>query len=224
MEKITKNRQFDLYCDFLLNENKKYNLTSITDRKEVYIKHFYDSLQMENMIDLNKPLILCDIGSGAGFPGIPLKIMYPKLKLILVEAQKKKCVFLKKLTEMLDLPDVSIVNKRAEELASLKESCDIATARAVAENSVLLELAVPLLKVKGIFFSYKGRCPDEKNIDVALNEIGAHIEKTYSYRLPDGMGQRKIYGFMKDKKTKDIYPRKYAAIRKMPLGDVKWGK
>src|SRR5690554_6174133 len=148
--------KFKTYYQFLIEENKKYNLTSITDEEEVYIKHFQDSIKTEIAIDFNEVESLCDIGSGAGFPGIPLKIKYPHLKLTIIEPTKKRCHFLEQLVLKLNLKDVIIRNDRAENINDLRETFDVVCARAVASLPILLEICIPYVKVSGYFIALKG--------------------------------------------------------------------
>ena len=137
-------KQLDAYYNLLIEENKKYNLTSITKEEDVYLKHFYDSLTITKIIDLNKES-LCDIGTGAGFPGIVLKILFPNLKVTLLDSTLKKCNFLKLAIEELNLTDIEVINERAEIYSKKeREKYDIVTSRAVAPLKHLLEYSVPL--------------------------------------------------------------------------------
>ena len=141
----------------MLSENEKYNLTGITTYEDVLIKHFYDSLTILKTNDFKDGTSVCDIGSGAGFPGIPLKIIKPGIKLTLVESQTKKANFLKELSSLLKLDNVVVINSRAEEFAETnKEKFDVVTARAVAPLNILNELTLPLVKVGGYFLAMKG--------------------------------------------------------------------
>ena len=116
METIQNNDKFYKYYNFLIQENEKYNLTNITNEKEVFIKHFYDSIQLDKAIDMNSVVSLCDVGSGAGFPSIPLKLIYPNLHVTIIEPTLKRCNFLKQLVELLELKNVNIINDRAENI------------------------------------------------------------------------------------------------------------
>ena len=212
---LNNNSAFEKYYTFLVEENKKYNLTSITDKKEVYIKHFLDSLSIENIVDLNN-ISLCDVGSGAGFPGIPLKIMYPEMKLTIVEPTLKRCNFLKQVVDMLELKNVEIINDRAENIKDMH--FDLVCARAVSNLSILLEICIPLVKVNGYFVSMKGSNYKEE-LDAssnALNVLDAKVEEIYEYDLEE-YGKRVLLKIKKLKETKRIYPRMYSQIKKKPL-------
>ena len=212
---IINNDAFKKYYNFLIEENKKYNLTSITEEKEVYIKHFLDSLSIENIIDLNN-ISLCDVGSGAGFPSIPLKIMYPSIKLTIIEPTAKRCNFLQQVVEMLNMKDVKIINDRAENIKDMH--FDVVCARAVSNLPILLELCIPLVKVNGYFIAMKGSNYKEE-LDIsnnALKELDSRIDSLYKYDL-DEFGNRVLIKIKKDKQTKKIYPRMYSQIKKKPL-------
>lgn len=212
--------QFQKYYEFLVQENRKYNLTSIVEKEEVYIKHFYDSIKMIDIIDFTKISNLCDIGSGAGFPGIPLKIKYPHLKLTIIEPTTKKITFLKQLTEILKLSDIELINERAEdEIINKREYYDVVTARAVASLPILLELTIPFLKVEGSFIALKGSSYQEE-LDIsktAMDKLNCKLIDSLIYELPNNYGTRAILNIYKVKPTKDIYPRNYAAIKKKHL-------
>lgn len=212
--------QFQKYYEYLVQENKKYNLTSIVEKEEVYIKHFYDSLKMIDIIDFNKINSLCDIGSGAGFPSIPLKIMYPYLKLTIIEPTTKKINFLKQLTEILELNDIELINGRAEEeIVNKRESYDLVTARAVASLPILLELTIPFVKVNGSFIALKGSSYQEE-LDIsntAMDKLDCKLIDSLIYELPNNYGTRAILNIYKVQPTKHIYPRSYAAIKKKHL-------
>ena len=213
-------KQFDIYYDFLISENKKYNLTAITSKEEVYIKHFHDSMMSSFVFDYNKIHSYCDIGSGGGFPAVPLKIVFPHLKLTVIEPTKKKIDFLKRLCELLLLSEIEFVNQRAEDfIKERREYYDIITARAVAKLPVLLELAIPLLKVQGTFIAYKGinYYSELKEANTALQLLGSNVDKVYKYSLPNNMGEHVIIKIRKQRKTDRVYPRRYAQIKKKHL-------
>lgn len=212
---LAKIDAFEKYYKFLVGENNKYNLTSIIDEDEVYIKHFLDSLSIENIIDLDN-ISLCDVGSGAGFPAIPLKIMYPNIKLTIIEPTLKRCNFLKQVVEMLNMKDVEIINDRAENIKDMH--FDVVCARAVSNLSILLELCIPLVKVNGYFISMKGSNYKEELDDAsnALNALDAKVEDIYEYDLEE-YGKRVLLKIKKIKETKKIYPRMYSQIKKKPL-------
>lgn len=207
---------FRKYYEFLIQENKKYNLTAITNEEEVYYKHFYDSLTLIKTNLIKEGVSLCDIGSGAGFPGIPLKIIYPNLKLTIVESQTKKTEFLKKLVNFLELDNVEIINKRAEEYAHTKYF-DIVTARAVADLSILNELCLPLVKKGGYFIAMKGNYEEElKRTLNGITILGGKLIEVLSFELPKDMGKRNLIIIKKEKMVQG-YPRAFSQIKKKPL-------
>lgn len=207
---------FRKYYEFLIQENKKYNLTAITNEEEVYYKHFYDSLTLIKTNLIKEGVSLCDIGSGAGFPGIPLKIIYPNLKLTIVESQTKKTEFLKKLVIFLELDNVEIINKRAEEYAHTKYF-DIVTARAVADLSILNELCLPLVKKGGYFIAMKGNYEEElKRTLNGITILGGKLIEVLSFELPKDMGKRNLIIIKKEKMVQG-YPRAFSQIKKKPL-------
>lgn len=219
MDRIKNNKLFQLYYDFLVQENEKYNLTSITEKEEAYIKHFYDSVQLEKVIDLNNITSLCDVGSGAGFPSIPLKIVYPHLHITIIEPTLKRCNFLNQLVNILQLQNVTIINDRAENMTNLREIFDVVCARAVASMPVLLELCVPLVKEKGKFISLKGSSFHEEMMKStnAIKVLNLKVEKIYEYELLNDYGKHSIITFDKPTKTNPKYPRKYSVIKSKPL-------
>ena len=214
-----KQEKFKIYYEFLISENQKYNLTSITDVNEVYIKHFYDSCVLLNYFDLSDST-LCDVGSGAGFPGIPLKIINDSIKLTIVEPTTKRINFLKELCNKLEIKDVEFICDRAENVAKeRREEFDFVTARAVSALPTLLELTIPLVRVGGSFISYKGgnyleEVEASKN---ALNVLSSKVNNCFEYELPNEMGKRCLIEVKKVKKTNLVYPREYAKIKKKPL-------
>lgn len=219
MERIKNNEKFKLYYNFLIQENEKYNLTNITNEEEAYIKHFYDSIQIENAVNLNSITSLCDVGSGAGFPSIPLKIVYPHLHITIIEPTLKRCNFLKQLVELLQLENVVIINDRAENMKELRNSFDIVCARAVASMPILLELCVPMVKVNGLFVSLKGSSFHEEMLlsKNAIKLLDVEVNKIYEYQLLNNYGSHSIILFNKKKETNLKYPRNYSMIKKKPL-------
>lgn len=211
--------QLEKYYNILKEESKKYNLTTITEAKDVYIKHFYDSLLLSKVIDLDTQTLL-DIGSGAGFPGLVIKIFFPSLKVTLVEPTLKRCNFLNLVIKELGLKDIYVINERAENyIINNREHFDIVTARAVAPLNILLELAIPFVKVNGTFIALKGsnvssELASASNACKVLNTI---VEDKNTFLLPKELGTRIIIKFKKLNKTKDIYPRIYSKIKKQPL-------
>lgn len=211
--------KFEVYYQFLISENEKYNLTAITERDEVYIKHFQDSIHTSKAIDFNQVKTLCDVGSGAGFPGIPLKLVYPHLQLTIIEPTAKRCRFLENLVVQLDLKDVIIINERAENAKDFRESFDVVVARAVSSLPMLLELCVPLVKEKGYFIALKGSSYQEE-VDASKNAfriLSCEIDDVITYELDKGYGVRSLIKIRKEKRTSLDYPRHYSNIKKKPL-------
>ena len=209
--------QFERYFEVLIEWNDKINLTAITEKKEVYIKHFLDSLYTIKAIDFSNQSI-CDIGSGAGFPGIPLKIIYPELKLTIVDATNKRIKFLDLLCSELDI-EVNNVHARAEEyIKKNRESFDVVFARAVARLNILSELCIPFVKFKGYFIALKGTNSEEITEGIsAIETLGGKVSEVINYELPEMMGKRAIVKVQKIKNTNHKYPRLFGQIKKMPL-------
>lgn len=211
--------QLQQYYHLLIEENKKYNLTSITNKEDAYLKHFYDSLTITKIINLNENLSLCDIGTGAGFPGIVLKIVFPNLDITLVEATEKKCKFLSMIITPLNLKQITIVNERAEIYSKMtREKFDIVTSRAVAPLKHLLEYSIPLVKVGGYYIAMKS------DIDNEIVNIKNYEEKLYlsqidkvTFKLPKENSLRTLLKYQKNRPTASIYPRKYNEIKKKDI-------
>jgi len=208
--------QFKSYYKLLKEYNEKFNLTAITDEKEVYIKHFIDSALAVELLNGDT---LIDIGSGGGFPALPIKIIRPSLKITLVDATEKKCEFLKTVVKELGLSDVEVVYGRAEDLAKnelYREKFDICTARAVARLNVLSEYCIPFIKKGGIFVAYKGDADEEiKEAEKAVKLLGGKIITQDKYVL-DG-AKRTLVIVEKQKNTDPKYPRSNARIKNKPL-------
>lgn len=210
--------KLDIYYTLLVEENKKYNLTNITTESDVYLKHFYDSLTIIKSINLNDQSI-CDIGSGAGFPGMVLKIFYPNLKVTLIDATKKKCQFLEMVINKLSLKEINVINIRAEEYShKVREKYDIVTSRAVAPIKHLLEYSIPLLKINGYFIALKSNITEEtKNIDNYYKKLFLVEEEIKKFTLPYEGSKRTIYKVKKTNITPKIYPRQYGQIKKKEI-------
>ena len=210
--------QLERYYKLLIEENKKYNLTAITEENAVYLKHFYDSLTIIKSIKLDNQYIL-DIGTGAGFPGIVLKIFFPNIQRDLLDSTSKKCLFLDKVIQELNLKKIKVLNCRAEEYAHEKrEIYDIVTSRAVAPLKHLLEIATPLIKEEGKFVSLKGNIQEEIiNIKNYYEKLFLKDENIISFNLPNNGGFRTIYQITKYNKTPLIYPRQYSQIKKKEI-------
>jgi len=211
-----KLNQLKKYYNLLIEINEVMNLTTITDLNEVYLKHFYDSLTITKTVDLSKVTSFCDVGTGAGFPGIIIKIVFPDIKVVLIEAMEKRVKFLKKVIGELALENIEVINARAEEYAKAnREKFDIVTARAVANINILLEYCIPITKVSGKFVAMKGK--EEAISSNALNSLDCQLQNKISFNLPNGAGERNLYLFVKNKKTSDKFPRKYSDIKKKTL-------
>ena len=210
--------KLETYYQILVEENEKYNLTAITEESQVYLKHFYDSLCIIKIINLDNQYLL-DIGTGAGFPGLVLKIVFPNLKIDLLDATNKKCLFLQKVIDKLELKNISVINARAEEFAKVnREKYDIVTSRAVAPLKHLLEYSIPTLKTNGNFISLKSNLHEElKNIDNYYQKLSLSNEKIIEYILPYEQSLRTLYKVTKTKKTPMIYPRIYSQIKKKDI-------
>ena len=213
---------FDLYYEILTDWNSKMNLTAITDKDEVWLKHFEDSLSLEQMIDLNKVDTVIDVGTGAGFPGIPLKIVYPHLRLTLLDSLDKRVRFLDNVINQLGLQDVEAVHGRAEDMArqeDYREKFDLCVSRAVAALPVLTELCVPFVKVGGFFVSYKAeRAAEEiESSKAAIDLLGATIGDIKEFRLSGTDNTRTLIRIDKSYATSDKYPRRAGIPSKKPL-------
>lgn len=213
-----KLNQLEEYYNLLVTENKKYNLTAITEKEQVYLKHFYDSLTLSKIINLeNKSL--CDIGTGAGFPGMVLKIIFPALKVTLIESNGKKCNFLKIVKEQLNLKNLEIINERAEDYSKKnREIFDIVTSRAVAPLKHLLEYSIPTVKVDGYYVAMKSNIENEvTNIENYYKKLNIKLEQKIVFNLPKEESLRTLLLYKKIEKTNNIYPRKYTEIKKKDI-------
>lgn len=214
--------QFQKYLELLLEWNEKINLTAITDPHEAVVKHFVDSLTFLKVVPIKQGAKLIDVGTGAGFPGIPLKIMRPDIDLTLLDALNKRLVFLRDVAEKLGF-EVEFIHKRAEEAGKLKEmreKYDIATARAVAPMNTLCEYCIPLIKMKGLFVAMKGPGLEEemKTAEKAVSILGCCVEKTEKMVLPDEeKSERMIAVLKKIHFTPKEYPRHGNKISKSPI-------
>lgn len=211
--------KLEIYCEFLLEYNKHTNLTAIKEKEQVYLKHFYDSLTIVKAIDLSKSSNLLDIGTGAGFPGMVIKIVFPELEITLLDSNNKKIKFLQELSKKLNLNKINFYHGRAEEFCQKnRESFDIVTARAVSNMSTLSELCIPLVKKEGYFIALKGSNIEElKEANNGIKKLGGIVEKNVILSLPIEDSQRHIIVIKKIEKTPNIYPRRYEKIIKNPL-------
>lgn len=214
--------QFKKYFQLLVEWNEKMNLTAITDLEGVYLKHFYDSISASFYFDFSTVTTVCDVGAGAGFPSIPIKICYPHLHITIVDSLNKRITFLNHLSDELQLENMHFVHARAEEFGQnpkYREQFDIVTARAVARLAVLSELCVPLAKQGGYFVALKAAAGAEelKNAKKALTTLGVSLKKEFSFHLPVEESDRILYIFDKIKGTPKKYPRKPGVPNKTPI-------
>ncbi|OEH86483.1 16S rRNA (guanine(527)-N(7))-methyltransferase [Desulfuribacillus stibiiarsenatis] len=215
--------QFYQYYVILVEWNEKMNLTGITEISEVYIKHFYDSLTLAlSFPKIQGKFTAIDVGSGAGFPGIPLKIAFPELEITFLDSLMKRINFLKAVTEQLGLQNCHFVHGRAEEIAQdvkFREKYDISIARAVARLAVLNELCLPFVRVNGSFYSMKGPDIDAELLEAkqSIKVLGGKANKTQALELPEGHGQRSIIEIKKVSPTPKKYPRKPGTPARTPL-------
>lgn len=215
-------QQFHTYFETLVEWNEKMNLTAITDQPSVYLKHFYDSISAAFYIDFNNVQSLCDVGAGAGFPSIPIKICFPHLKITIVDSLNKRIQFLDHLSAALHLNHVNFVHARAEDFGQMqeyREQFDMVTARAVARLSVLSELCIPLVKKSGRFVAMKAASGDEelKDAKKAISTLGTKLVEKFEFILPVENSERSIYVFEKIKSTPKKYPRKPGVPNKSPI-------
>ncbi|KAA0566099.1 16S rRNA (guanine(527)-N(7))-methyltransferase RsmG [Rossellomorea aquimaris] len=214
--------QFERYYELLVEWNEKMNLTAITEKEDVYLKHFYDSISAAFYVDFTQVTTLCDVGAGAGFPSIPLKICYPHLHISIVDSLNKRITFLNHLSDELGLENTNFYHDRAETFGKNKahrEKYDMVTARAVARMSVLSELCLPLVKTGGLFVAMKASNVKEElsNAKKAIGMLGGQTDKMYSFVLPEEESERNIVKIDKVKETPNKYPRKPGTPNKLPL-------
>ncbi|MDQ7193476.1 16S rRNA (guanine(527)-N(7))-methyltransferase RsmG [Staphylococcus felis] len=215
-------KQFETYYEMLVAWNGKINLTSITEEHEVYLKHFYDSITPSFYHDFKAPLSLCDVGAGAGFPSIPLKIVFPNIHITIVDSLNKRIQFLNQLASELELEGVSFVHERAENFGKNQDyraSFDIVTARAVARLAVLSELCIPLVKKNGVFLALKSSKGEEELEEArfGIGIFGGRVSDIYTFELPEDAGERQIIKIEKRSQTPKKYPRKPGTPNKSPL-------
>ena len=213
-EEISK---LEKYADLLKEWNEKINLTAITEKEQVFLKHFYDSLTLVKIINLDKVDNLCDLGTGAGFPGLVLKIFFPQLKLTLVDALNKRINFLDVVVKELFLENVTLVHARAEEYGKNHRECfDVVTARALSSFPILLEYSASLLKVHGHLIAMRGLDDSSDGIN-ALKVLNLKINNVLEFKLPFEESNRTLVDVIKVEKKKKKYPRRYAEIKKKTL-------
>lgn len=218
----TQLEQFQIFYDYMIEMNQVMNLTSITEEDEVILKHFYDSMSVVKYYDFNQGENVIDVGTGAGFPGIPLAILLPEIQFTLMDSLNKRITFLKDVVEKCGLKNVECIHSRAEELAKdekYREKYDICVSRAVANLSILLEYCIPFIKKGGKFISYKSISSEEelsasKN---AQNKLCCKLKNNISFELPDTDNKRNFLIFEKFDLTASKYPRNNGIPRKKPL-------
>lgn len=215
-------KQFILYYDLLVEWNSFMNLTGITEYEDVVIKHFVDSLSLVKAIDLNRKLSLIDVGTGAGFPGLPLKIVFPHLEVTLLDSLQKRIGFLNEVIERLGLLAIKTIHGRAEDFArpgKLRESFDLCVSRAVANLSTLSEYCLPFVRVGGTFISYKSeKLSDELGSAMnAISILGGEYSNQIEFRLRDNEIYRNLVVINKMRKTPKSYPRKAGTASKSPI-------
>lgn len=213
------NKEFEIYLKELLDWNQKFNLTAITDPEEIRLKHFEDSLTLLQVFPLTDQSVI-DVGSGAGFPGIPLKIACPAIKLTLLESTRKKANFLKHIVSRLSLKDTEAVWGRAEEFARQERECfDLAVSRALAEMNTLTEYCLPLVKVGGSFVAYKEEAVDEEveKAGNAIQTLGGKLKEIRKVELPGNGAIRSLVIVNKIAPTPPHFPRRPGMAKKRPL-------
>lgn len=210
--------QLEIYKDFLIEYNKHTNLTRIIDENDIYLKHFYDSLTIVKYIDLSNKNTLLDIGTGAGFPGMVLKIVYPNLDVTLLDSNNKKIKFLKQLSEKLNI-NINAIQARSEEyIKEKREFFDVVTSRAMANLRVLLELSIPYVKINGNFIAMKANASEElKEAGNTHEKLGAKLSSIQEFELLKENSKRTIIVYDKINKTDIKYPRKYDIIIKKAI-------
>lgn len=215
--------QFQTYYEMLIEKNKVMNLTGITEKGEVIDKHFIDSILLNKAVDTTKPLKILDLGTGAGFPGIPLKIAYPNLNITLLDSLNKRIKFLEEVIEELGLQEIVAIHGRAEDYAKQKEhreQYDLCVSRAVANLATLSEYCLPYVKEGGYFISYKSGAVEEElnQSKKAIQEFGGRVKEVIPFTLPETDIERTFVVIEKEKKTPKKYPRKAGLPAKEPIG------
>ena len=215
--------QFQTYYEMLVEKNKVMNLTAITEKSEVIDKHFIDSISLKKAIDVTKSFKILDLGTGAGFPGIPLKIAYPNLTITLLDSLNKRIKFLQEVIEELGLEGIEGIHGRAEDYAkqsAYREQYDLCVSRAVANLATLSEYCLPYVKEGGYFISYKSGAVEEEvnQSKKAIAELGGKVKEVIEFTLPDTDIERTFVVIEKIKKTPKKYPRKAGLPSKEPIG------
>ena len=221
LDEVQKKKFTDFY-EYLVEKNKVMNLTGITEFQEVLVKHFLDSLACVKAVDMSKVNRIMDIGTGAGFPGVPLKIAFPHLEACLLDSLKKRVNFLEETFQLLKLENITAIHGRAEEFAKNKayrETYDLCVSRAVSNLATLSEYCLPYVKTGGFFISYKSGTVQEEveQAQKAVKILGGKIQDVVYFQLPDSEIQRSLVVIEKIKATPGRYPRKAGTPLKEPL-------
>ena len=207
----------DTYYKLLISYNNNVNLTAITKEEDVYLKHFYDSLTLFKGIDLKENLKICDLGTGSGYPGLVLKIVFPNLSIKLLDSLEKRIKFLDLVIKELELKNIKTVHSRIEEFKEI-EAFDVVVSRAVSKINILLELGCKLPKVNGLFVFMKGNILEElKSAKNALKVLNYSLEKIINFKLPIEESERNIVILKHTSPTSNKYPRQFSIIKKKPL-------
>lgn len=211
--------QLEKYYCILIEANKNINLTAITEKKDVYLKHFYDSLTLIKAYNLKEKIEVCDLGTGAGFPGIVLKIVFPELKMTLVDSLEKRTNFLRHVIEELNLKNIEVITDRIENFSKKnKESYDLLISRAVAKTNILVELGAQALKINGYFLLMKSNFLEEiTSANNAFKILNLKLDEIIEFTLPVENSKRTIIKIKKMGATNSKYPRDFAKIKKNSL-------
>lgn len=211
-------QQLKKYANLLLEYNKKINITAINDLDGIYLKHFYDSLTIIKASNLNENISILDVGSGGGFPGIVLKILYPNLSVTLLDGNHKKSDFQKYIIKELNLKNIESINERAEDYFKKGKKYDLVVARAVSALNILTELCLPFVKINGNFIAMKSSIENELETAMyAVNYLGGNIENIVNFALPIENSERNLITIKKIAESPNNYPRSYDKIKKKPL-------
>ena len=211
---LEQENKFRQYFDLLIEWNKVMNLTGITDLEEVYLKHFYDSLTLNKAYDFTKETKMCDVGSGAGFPAIPIKIVFPNVEVTIIDSLGKRINFLNNVIDKLGLEKINTFHTRAEEFEK-REYFDVVTSRALADVNIAAELCMPLVKINGYFLPMLAT---NKTNEEVIKILGGRIEERIDFVLPIEESNRSIIKIRKVSRTPRKYPRAFSMIKKKPLG------
>ncbi len=207
------------YCELLQEYNLKINLTSIIKKEEVYLKHFYDSLTLIKIYNFKDDIHLCDVGTGAGFPGVVIKIFFSNVKVTLVDSSKKRIQFLNILIKELFLTGIETKHERIEDHSiKNRNKYDVVTTRAVAKLNIINELCIPITKIDGFFIAMKGNAVEEiKEVKRSLNVLNSSVEKIIEFELPIENSKRTLILIKKHKDTSQEFPRPFKKIKDKPL-------